>query len=62
MTKASEEALLRSTNVDCHLFIGLATLGGPLCSLECLLLYSRAGYTVIIHQKANNKTLRICLL
>jgi hypothetical protein len=43
MTKASEEALKRGINKDCRLhFVVPATLGGPLCSLECLML-SRAG-------------------
>lgn len=43
MTKAPEGALKLSTKSTCHrLFIGLATLGGPLCSLESLML-SRAG-------------------
>ncbi len=49
MTKASEEALLLSTNVDCRLLTGLATLGGPLCSLECLMPMAAQVTFIIIH-------------
>ena len=41
MTKAPEGALTQSQQA-CHRFAGLAALGGPLCSLECL-MQSRAG-------------------
>ncbi len=43
MTKASSEALKLSLRGACHRqLLRLATLGVPLCSLECL-MRSRAG-------------------
>lgn len=59
MTKAPVGALTQPQQA-CHRFAGLAALGGPLCSLECLMLkQSRNTFNIQLVSNFLNKRLEV---